>query len=647
MKKEDYRGDIDGLRGFAVFSVLLFHVGFETFRGGFVGVDLFFVISGFLITRLIHDEVLATNSFSFSNFYAKRARRLFPGLFFTLCLSFVFAFLLFAPQHLMRFGGALVHAVTSIANFYFWNESGYFNTDAQFKPLLHTWSLSVEEQFYMVWPLLIVFLLRKGPRFTPQIVIVLVGLFSFFLNFVFADGQSAVLTRLAPEVAGWFSEGQSTIFYLAPFRVFEFTIGAIIVWVIRFQPRNRLLLEPLVLTGLALIAYPVFTYTDKMLFPSYNALLPCIGAALIIYGGTAQYSGRLLNNPIAVGMGLISYSLYLIHWPLIVFYKYWKIDALIPAEQFGICAFSFIGAVLMYRFVEKPFRRNAPSTKDCSPIAFMFVCSMLSLVLLVPSSSTWASNGWTWRFPKELIEQISYKPDRFDGYVWERHLELERNFLNNGKPKVLVIGDSMAADFVNVLAESAMIEKLDLTTIPIHNACQSFFMLSEDRYRKYFPDKTDFCKNEHRKIRESRLLEEADTVILASAWREWSIELIDENVDFLRNKGVRQVGVVAMKQLAMDGVKFIARYGLRSSTQSVHTAVNGETVNINRKLRELKSDFLLVNLMDVFCDDSGCKRLTEDGHLIIFDTAHLSPWGAKYIGQKSMGSEWMQALLSP
>ena len=160
-----YRPDIDGLRALAVFSVLFFHLGFTTFGGGYVGVDVFFVISGFLITQLIRAEVQRTESFRFSNFYMRRARRLAPALFFTFALCFAFAVVLFSPSDFERFSGALVHAVVSLSNFYFWTESGYFDTAATVKPLLHTWSLSVEEQFYLVWPATMVFLLLKARPF--------------------------------------------------------------------------------------------------------------------------------------------------------------------------------------------------------------------------------------------------------------------------------------------------------------------------------------------------------------------------------------------------------------------------------------------------------------------------------------------------
>ena len=158
----DYRADIDGLRAVAVICVVLFHAGVQPFTGGFVGVDVFFVISGFLITRILTDELSRTGHVSFSTFYVRRARRILPALFFTIALSCVFAFLLFSPEALERFGGSALFAVLSISNVFFWQEAGYFDTEAITKPLLHTWSLGVEEQFYAVWPMLLVGLFGLG-----------------------------------------------------------------------------------------------------------------------------------------------------------------------------------------------------------------------------------------------------------------------------------------------------------------------------------------------------------------------------------------------------------------------------------------------------------------------------------------------------
>jgi peptidoglycan/LPS O-acetylase OafA/YrhL len=174
-----YKPHIDGLRAIAVLSVILFHFDFDMFPGGFVGVDLFFVISGFLITRIIASELISTGSFEFKNFYLRRVRRIIPALYFTIFLSFIFSVLMFSPQHFERFGSSLIYAVFGLSNIFFWQESSYFDTTSIFKPLLHNWSLSVEEQFYIFWPIIIVCLLNKIPKATLTLIVIIGGL-SFF-----------------------------------------------------------------------------------------------------------------------------------------------------------------------------------------------------------------------------------------------------------------------------------------------------------------------------------------------------------------------------------------------------------------------------------------------------------------------------------
>ena len=277
-------------------SVLLFHLDVALFSGGFVGVDAFFVISGFLITRLIRDDV-AAGKFSFTRFYVRRARRIFPALFLTLAATFVAGYLLFSSQHLMRLGGALVSAVFSVSNFYFWGEAGYFDTAAHLKPLLHTWSLGIEEQFYLLWPAILVFTLLRAPRWAPVALLFVGGALSLFLS-------------------EFFVRWPSIAFYLLPFRAFEFALGAVLVWLNPHRMKSAIWGELWVAAGLGMLGYSIVSFSGETPFPGLNALIPCVGTALIIYGGESRFLSRLLSNPIAVGIGLISYSLYLVHWPV-------------------------------------------------------------------------------------------------------------------------------------------------------------------------------------------------------------------------------------------------------------------------------------------------------------------------------------------
>lgn len=361
-----YRSDIDGLRAIAVLSVLFFHAQFPLFSGGFVGVDIFFVISGFLITSIVIND-LKKGDFSFQKFYHRRVRRLLPALLFVLFLTAFIAFLILTPKHFERFGGALLTALISSSNIFFWTEAGYWDAESIFKPLLHTWSLSVEGQFYAIWPFFLFLFYAKG-RSLP-IIITLLGVVSLLANLTFEEDKEA-------------------IFYLMPFRVFEFAMGALLVWVVHKQPAN-IIKEILLAMGLVMIAISVLTYEQNMVFPSFPALLPCMGAMLVIYAGQARYVGMVLRTPLMVFTGKISYSLYLVHWPILILYSYWKFENVGDFETQILLGCSFLLAVFMYYFIEQPSRKKRSGTYLLNTHQFMMIIGAVMFILLIFGWLSW------------------------------------------------------------------------------------------------------------------------------------------------------------------------------------------------------------------------------------------------------------------
>jgi peptidoglycan/LPS O-acetylase OafA/YrhL len=336
-----YRADIDGLRALAVLAVVFFHADVELFSGGFVGVDIFFVISGYLITGIIAGEI-RSGQFSLLRFYERRIRRIFPALFTMIACTTVAATFLFMPAELKDYSQSLAAAALSLSNLLFWAESGYFDAPAELKPLLHTWSLAVEEQFYFLLPLL----LLLGSRFLKGRVV----------------GLCAATATLSLLVSVWqLRADPSAAFFLLPARAWELMLGALLALGLVQPVRHPVARELLAALGAALILWSVFVYNALTPFPGPAALLPCLGAALIIYAGSGGQTavGRLLGTPPAVFIGLISYSLYLWHWPVIVFGKYYAIKPLEPVQMAVALALSFCLAVASWRFVERPFRHSA------------------------------------------------------------------------------------------------------------------------------------------------------------------------------------------------------------------------------------------------------------------------------------------------
>ena len=333
-----YRPDIDGLRAIAVVAVVLFHARVGPFTGGFVGVDVFFVISGYLIAGIILDDIDA-GRFSVAQFYERRLRRLFPALFAVLAACTVAGYLMFLPEEFRKFGQSVVATSTFVSNFLFWSQAGYFDTPAELKPLLHTWSLAVEEQFYLIFPAFLMIVSKYARQSTTRIVIVIAAV-SFLIS------------------AASLIKHPDTAFYLPHTRMWELMVGALLV-VAPIQAPAKLRSRTIVaLGGLALIAISTVFYSGQTPFPGPTALLPCVGAALIIHSGRGGRSmiHELLSTRPFVYVGLISYSLYLWHWPILVFARAWLVRPLTTLEAVGLIAASFVVADLSWRFVESPFR---------------------------------------------------------------------------------------------------------------------------------------------------------------------------------------------------------------------------------------------------------------------------------------------------
>jgi len=442
MKSElAYRPDIDGLRTIAVFSVILCHCGVAGFLGGYVGVDVFFVISGYLITSIILRD-LSLNRFSIGAFYRRRARRILPVFVVVVLVCAVSAYRWMLPQDLLGFGKSAVAASLFSSNVLFWLEGGgYFAAPSEFKPLLHTWSLSIEEQFYVVFPLALKLVHRLRPRLVgPAIGLVLVG-------------------SLAVSV--WATGVREFAFYLLPSRAWELMVGALIASSLNgFKARWLRNLSGLV--GLGLIMFSVVMYSQRTLFPGSAAIVPCFGAALIIAAGLRgeHWVGRVLSTPPMVWGGKISYSLYLWHWPLLVFAKYYAAHALTSAQTAAVIAVTVAVSALSWRFVESPFRR-APA-KDGS-----WRVLVLAALALLGSSAVGAvlvlGGGFPQRVPARvrrlaLASESHDRPDRTCIQQVVRGTEGTpacRIGAAGGEPTFAVWGDSHAGALRQALSQSA------------------------------------------------------------------------------------------------------------------------------------------------------------------------------------------------
>jgi peptidoglycan/LPS O-acetylase OafA/YrhL len=362
-----YRPDIDGLRAIAVLSVIAFHAGSRVATGGFVGVDVFFVISGYLITSLIV-SALESDSFSFLRFYDRRVRRIVPALVLVIGVTVAIGLVLLLPSDLARLGRHAAASSAFVLNIALFRETGYFGPASSQLPLLHLWSLSIEEQLYLLHPFILWGAWRSGGMRLVRVVV-------------------PALLLLSLAVAVWtMKTTPPAAFYLLLSRAWEFEAGAVLALGLMPRPSLRIA-QALALAGLIATLAAVALYASTTPFPGLTALLPCLGAAAILYAGQSHGQtlvARLLSIRPLVGIGLVSYSLYLWHWPLLVLWAYYLDRSLTPVEIATAIAVALALSVLSWRFVEQPFRR--PRIGRLSPGRSVLVAG--AVLLLVAAGGT-------------------------------------------------------------------------------------------------------------------------------------------------------------------------------------------------------------------------------------------------------------------
>lgn len=645
----NYRPDIDGLRAIAVLSVLLFHLDVELFSGGFIGVDVFFVISGFLITRLIVNEINQTNSFSFSKFYTRRIRRLFPAFLTVLILTLIASAILFAPPDLSNLGASALHSIFSVSNIYFWQEAGYFDEAIKLNPLLHTWSLSVEEQFYLVWPALVLFVASRWGMPAVIKVTIAIILSSLLINFVF--DQRFILYFWPNTASQNLEDVRAAMFYLGPFRNFELGLGALLVFFVDKRFKNETLNEVMFAVGLLLVLVPMFIFTEDIVFPSYNALIPCLGTAMIIYAGNPTILGRIVNNKLAIGIGLISYSLYLVHWPIITFYKYFNLNKLNATEQTGLAFASILLALVIYKLIEQPLRRPAENVSLAMPNAkFLSSVGVISIIAVLVSSNMWGNYGWLWRIDKDrraIVSRINnagqFHVNYYGGSNCKPHLFCS---VNEGKnPNIFFVGDSHSQAYAYGLAKIFP----DYKFTHLDNRCEysTFDYCYKGKYHE-----SNFVQ---RKVDDFKFLKKSsDKIIIAQNWgfkpthfntktkETLDFETIDEYALFLAKELEAVINFLGKERVLVIGQ--VHRFGRRGNPLSCMSyplkikncrVTSGRFVpRFNKVLgREMqKRNIPFLSPTDVMCKKrNACLNMSDDNYPYFSDSHHLSTWGSAFV----------------
>lgn len=410
-----YRADIDGLRALAILPVLFFHAHVPGFSGGYVGVDIFFVISGFLITRIIAAEIDG-GDFSLVRFYERRFRRIIPALTVMIVAVLAAAAWLYLPGDIEGVPRSALAATLFASNIWFYTDTGYFSGGADVKPLLHTWSLAVEEQFYIGFPLLLMMLASFGNR-RKTLIIASVAALSLTLSILL------------------YRDGSGFAFYLLPTRAWELLAGGLLALGAVPVAQRQWVREAIAWAGLLAICGAILFYDRTTAFPGYAAILPVAGATALLNAAPGTSAAALLQFRPFLWIGLLSYSLYLWHWPLIVFTEYATDKALYGLPRIAVITGAFGAAFLSWRFVERPFRNRA---KLSGRAIFIMTGGAMTLLLLL-SIAMIAMGGWNGRFSPAALRLMTAKHD-----VSPLRKQCHDSFVRGIRP--CVIGNAAQAD---------------------------------------------------------------------------------------------------------------------------------------------------------------------------------------------------------
>lgn len=623
----NYRPDIDGLRAIAVLSVLLFHIDKNLVPGGYAGVDVFFVISGYLITLLIYGQ-MHRGDFNFADFYRRRINRIVPALFGVIGGVVIAGMAIISPLDLIRLVKSGVSAALGISNVFIWREYGnYFSSGVEEAPLLHTWSLGVEEQFYVVWPIALLFIHRLKPAMRAILIAVLLAGTFFISEFGVRNAASAS-------------------YYLLPTRFFELLIGGGLAMYLfhRSEPFSRSAANLAGLIGLALTFGCFWMLKGTSAFPGINALYPCLGAALLIAAGTRTdtWTARVLGSKPLVFVGLISYSLYLWHWPIIAFIHY----RAIPVDlTVGTIVFfgSLVVGWLSWKFIEVPFRRRGHASSFLSVFGWRYAMPLAAVALI--SLTIIKMHGLPSRFDPRIGNYekiIATAPNELRSDCHSPTIMYERKpspscvLGKEGKPaEALLIGDSFANHFtgmVDVLAKQDNIAVSDYTMdgcMPVQGMGFGAVPAYAEKCKKRNEFNYKFISEHKYKY-----------VILAGSWpNEGSGEMFsgltagfERSIASIVASGAEPV--VILNNQGTDNANCPIRRLMAGSVESCDRART--TSNAQQKMfSTLKAKFPQLSFVDpniAICKEGICHSMLGDTPLFR-DGEHLNDVGSRLIGK--------------
>jgi peptidoglycan/LPS O-acetylase OafA/YrhL len=613
-----YRADIDGLRALAVLPVLFYHLGIPGFGGGFVGVDIFFVISGYLICGMIDGDI-RKGSFSLGDFYKRRILRILPALFVMFLGTSVLAYVYCLPVEFEDYSKSLASAVGSLSNVYFAGTAGYFDAPAETKPLLHTWSLGVEEQFYLVTPLLMLFAHRVWARHTKL-------LFAAFAALSFAAAL-AISSRNA-----------TFAFYLTPFRAWELALGALVAIKLIPSPQTEFMKTVCGATGMLLVLGVIFLGSSSASLLAMTSLAS-IGAALVIASSERGVSavGRLLSWRPFVFIGLISYSLYLWHWPLIVFQRsdgFLLSGSSSLATKLAVIAVSIGIAWLSWKFIETPFRSKV---RHASKALVFGTASAAMISSVVLCGLVLIGRGVPFRFPERVVAvaaYLGYDPSAAfrsgQCYLATNRQQFDVQSclkLDSTRPNYLLVGDSHAAHLWLGLS-SAM---------PDVNVLQASASSCRPAILPRSPFDTRACPRLMQFVFDDFLVHNGvDKILLAASWKDEDLPTLSTTLQILQSRGfdVTVLGPIVEYDGALP--RLLADEILHSDASIANAKRASGIEDRDRAMSRMVTDSgaTYLSVYDSVCRKGHCDEFVEGDIPMQFDAGHLTAKGSLEVGRR-------------
>ena len=626
---------IDGLRALAVILVLLFHLKIPGFKGGFIGVDIFFVISGYLITSIYFPQFKKNKSFDFINYFKKRIFRLLPALIFVIFLTLIVSYFLLSPTDLIEISKSSIYSSLFLSNIFFFSESSYWSNLNEYKILIHTWSLGIEMSFYLLFPIVLSILARLNNYQKIFFFLTIIVLSFTIIVFLISKGPTIESTVFKGFFYG--KEVSDILFYLIPFRFFEFIFGIMLFFIPKVKI-NESKKKFFFISGIFLIFFSLYIISPQNKFQNIIVSLALIGTSLIIYFKDVKIINIIFENKISIFIGLISYSLYLVHWPVISFFKYIFIEEIGTYIKLIIIILTFIISLFIYRYIEIPFRNKNFKFRSIYILITIFI-------IVIFSSQIQLNDGFNKRLnieQKEILSKISLLKEnceRINSTVYKLKYKICLDG-NESESKIILLGDSNATTWF--LIGKKIAEKLNYSIVNYRRICDSFPKVSIENCYEINPKSeiliignlwyTWQSKEENIKTDVLRYINNINNINKNDNFKEIKKIIIFGQIPALETNNLNLSSCLLRPKVFFDHNNCEKKYSFVGNNNNLkkYKEVNMYLKKYGEEIISKNFDFLFIDPIKSLCNESGCIQY-KDQELFYLNNNHLSNAAVDYV----------------